>query len=90
MGLGPAGAVRLARKITIGEAQACGALALLISCAAAPVASGGCRHASELTLKLAIALWGEDRRLDDLRLRCSLCGSRQFEVRPKYDHGLGR
>ena len=41
-------------------------------------------------MMLAIALWGEDRRLDDLRLRCSLCGSRKIEVRPDYDNSPAR
>lgn len=77
-------------KITIGEARAGGASGFLVSCMGAPVASGGCRHASELTLMLAIALWGEDRRLDDLRLRCSLCGLRKVDVRPRYENQPGR
>lgn len=41
-------------------------------------------------MMLAIALWGDDRRLDDLRLRCSLCGSRKIEVRPDYDFSPAR
>ena len=77
-------------KITIGEARAAGADGLLLSCAGAPVSSGGCRHSSKVTMMLAIALWGEDRRLDDLRLRCSLCGSRKIEVRPDYDNSPAR
>jgi hypothetical protein len=56
----------------------------------APIVSGGCRHSSELTMMLAVALWGEGRRLDDLGLRCSLCGSRKIEVRPCYDNAPGR
>lgn len=55
-------------KITIGEARECGADGFLVRCVSAPIASGGCRHSSELTAMLAVALWGEDRRLDDLRL----------------------
>lgn len=77
-------------KITIGEARAGGAESFLVSCMGAPVASGGCRHSSEITAMLAVALWGEDRRLDDLRLRCSLCGSRKIEVRPNYENQPGR
>lgn len=73
-------------KITIGEARACGAVGLTAYCAGAPVASGGCRHSSQITILLAIALWGEERRLDDLRLRCSVCGSRKIEVRPNYQN----
>jgi len=77
-------------KITIGEARACGAHGLIVSCVGAPIASGGCRHSSEMTMMLAIALWDEGRRLDDLRLRCSLCGSVKVEVRPSYDNRPGR
>lgn len=35
-------------------------------------------------MMLAVALWGEGQRLDDLRLRCSLCGSTKIDVRPNY------
>lgn len=71
-------------KITLGEVRECGAIGLTASCVGAPVMSGGCRHSSKLTVIQAIALWGEDRRLDDLSLRCSVCGSRQVDVRPIY------
>lgn len=77
-------------KIAISEARAGGAESFLVSCMGAPVASGGCRHSSEITAMLAVALWGEDRRLDDLRLRCSLCDSRKVEVRPNYQNQPGR
>ncbi len=72
-------------KITIGEARACGAVGFLVSCMGAPIDSGGCRHASEITMMLAIALWGERRRLDDVRLCCSLCGSARADLRPHYE-----
>lgn len=45
----------------------------------------GCRHASEITMMLAVALWGDRRQLDDVRLRCSLCGSTRVELRPHYE-----
>lgn len=80
----------MGRKITIGQARASGADALLICCAGAPSASGDCRHSSEVTMLLAIALWGETKRLDDLKLRCSLCGSRQVDVRPDYPYRPSR
>lgn len=85
--MGSSGETTLGIKITIGEARAAGAIALSASCVGAPVSSGGCRHSSQLTLMLALALWGEDRRLDDLNLRCSVCGSRKVEVRPEYGNG---
>lgn len=88
--MGSRGDAIMGIKITIGEARACGASGFLVSCMGAPVASGGCRHASALSMMLAIALWGEDRRLDDLRLRCSLCGSRKVDVRPRYENQPGR
>jgi hypothetical protein len=71
-------------KITIGEARESGADGLTLYCAGAPVAAGECRHSSEVTMMLAIALWGAAARLDDLRLRCSLCGSRKIDVRPHF------
>lgn len=80
----------MGRKITIGQARESGADGLSISCAGAPAASGGCRHSSQVTMLLAIALWGEARRLDDLKLRCSLCGSRAVDVRPDYPYRPSR
>ncbi|ANP46745.1 hypothetical protein ATE48_12880 [Candidatus Viadribacter manganicus] len=80
----------MGHKITIGEARSGGADGLIVNCIAAPTRIGGCRHSSTLTMMLAIALWGEDRRLDDLRLRCSCCGSRRIEIRPDYDNRPGR
>lgn len=80
----------MGNKITIGEARACGAEGLLLSCAGAPVSSGGCRHSSKVTMLLAVALWGEHRRLNDLSLRCSLCGSRNIDVRPDYNASPAR
>ena len=71
-------------KITIEEARESGAVGLILSCAGAPAASGGCRHFSKMTMMLALALWGPEARLDDLRLCCSLCGSRTIDVRPDY------
>lgn len=88
--MGSSGETTLGHKITIGEARACGAAGFLVSCMGAPIGSGGCRHASEFTVMLAVVLWGEGRRLDDLRLRCSLCGSRKVEVRPCYELAPGQ
>jgi hypothetical protein len=38
-------------------------------------------------MMLALALWGAAARLDDLRLRCSVCGSRKIDVRPSFPVG---
>lgn len=83
--MGSSGETSVGSKITIGEARACGAAGFLVNCMGAPIASGGCRHASEITMMLAVALWGDRRQLDDVRLRCSLCGSTRVELRPHYE-----
>ena len=88
--MGSSGETTVGSKITIGEARAAGADSLLVSCAGAPVASGGCLHKSKIALMLAIGLWGEHRRLDDIRFKCSKCGSRQVDVRPFYPPSAGR
>ena len=73
-------------KITIGEAREGGAESLLISCEGSPATTGGCRRSVELTIMHAIALWGRDKRLDELPLYCAGCGSRKVEVRPHYPY----
>jgi hypothetical protein len=68
-------------KITIGRAREQGSLTLTIYCLNHAAHYGGCYHSSDMTLMLALGLWGEDRRLDELPLRCSVCGSRKVDVR---------
>lgn len=72
------------RKITLAQAREAGCLTLLVACAGAPITGPGCHHSSEVTVMLALTLWGERRRLDELPLKCSLCGSRVVDVRPNF------
>lgn len=80
----------MGRKITLGEAREQEPRAyLVIYCAGAPVSAPGCHYAGEMSLRHAINLWGPDRRLDELPLRCSRCGSRKVDVRVDYPRGTG-
>lgn len=74
-------------KITIGQARASGAVGLLLYCANYFETPGGCRHQSDMTMLLAVALFGEDKRLDDLPFKCSVCGAREVNVRPWFESG---
>lgn len=38
-----------------------------------------CRHKALIPINEAIARWGEDRRMDDLPVRCSKCGAPRFD-----------
>lgn len=73
-------------KITIGQARDSGAVGVLFYCANYFETPGGCGHSSNMTMLLAIALWGPDVRLDDLKLKCSKCGSREVDVRPWFEN----
>lgn len=75
----------MGKKITIGEARESGAVSIIVYCAGSPATAGGCTRTVELTLMHAIALWGAERRLDDILLYCSACGSRSVDVRPRYE-----
>jgi hypothetical protein len=68
-------------KITIGEAREAGCAGISMYCLNH---ARGCWHRSSMTMMLAIALWGPDKRLDDLPLKCSSCGAREVDVRPDY------
>ena len=76
-------------KITIGAARASGAVGLLLYCANYFEKPGGCRHASTMTMLLAVALFGEDKRLDELPFKCSVCGWREVNVRPQFASARG-
>ena len=74
-------------KITIGEARASGADAISIYCMNHAVQYGGCFHKSQMTMMLALALWGPDKPFDELRFKCSACGSTKVDVRPRFIPG---
>ncbi|HEX8903088.1 hypothetical protein [Vitreimonas sp.] len=77
-------------KITLAQARRQNRYAyLVVKCASTPAQFGGCHHSGEMSLLHAIVLWGEDRCLDDLPLRCSRCGSRKVEVRADHPRGEG-
>ncbi len=74
------------KKITLGEARASGADGILVSCERDADTAGGCRRQVQLTMMHALTLWGPEKRIDELALYCSDCGSRVVEVRPHYPH----
>jgi hypothetical protein len=77
-------------KITLAQARAQQRYSwLVIYCASTPAQAAGCHHASQMSLLHAIVLWGEDRRLDELPLKCSRCGSRKVDVRVDHPRGVG-
>lgn len=78
------------RKITLGEARDAEPHSyLIIYCASTPATGAGCHHAGQMSLIHALTLWGPDRRLDELPLKCSRCGSRKVDVRTDYPRGTG-
>ena len=77
-------------KITLAQARAQQRTSwLVIYCASTPAQAAGCHHSGEMSLLHAIVLWGEDRRLDELPLKCSRCGSRKVDVRIDHPRGVG-
>src|SRR5262245_27892943 len=69
------------RKVSLATVRQTGSARLIFYCMNHAAQYGGCFHSGEMTVMLAIALWGADRRLDELPLRCSACGSRNVDVR---------
>lgn len=72
------------QKITLAEVVESGAEGLLIACMNHCVGHGGCWHGVRFDLGIAIGLWGDGRRLDELPFRCGRCGSRNVDVRGEY------
>jgi hypothetical protein len=66
--------------ITIKQAQEQGSLRLVLSCSRPDVRPGGalCGQVGKVDIELAVASWGGERPLDQIRARCSRCGSRDF------------
>jgi hypothetical protein len=76
-----------ARKITLGDARDGSAEALAVYCDKAVVGGEGCRHSARLALGPLVERFGPARRLDELPLRCAVCGALGPDVRPVYPSG---
>ncbi|UPT61506.1 MAG: hypothetical protein M0D54_13900 [Hyphomonadaceae bacterium JAD_PAG50586_4] len=77
-------------KITLAQVRQQNRYAyLVIHCASTPAQDGGCHHTGEMSLLHAIVLWGEDKKLDELPLRCSKCGARKVDVRSDHPRNEG-
>jgi ribosomal protein S27AE len=66
--------------ITIKQAYEQGSLRLVFTCARPDVRPGGalCGQVGKIDIEIALASWGGERRLDQIRARCSRCGSAAF------------
>lgn len=68
-------------EITIKQAYEQGSLRFSFSCRR-PIAregwNGWCNHIGKVGIQTAMRRWGEDCRLDQMRARCSKCGSSEF------------
>lgn len=88
--------MRSVRKITIAQAVKQGDVTLEIWCVGpgqrVPYGGGAnvCGHHAEMKINKAIELFGAERSLSDLPLRCSVCGSREVDTRAKPSTQLGR
>ena len=71
-------------KITLGAARDSGVVALMLCCEARRDGGAPCHHGGELRLRDAIARWGEGLRLDQVPARCTACGARDVDVRPRW------
>jgi hypothetical protein len=79
---------RVGIKITLAQARDQHEYGwLVIRCEAVPPGADGCHHAGKMSLLHAITLWGPDRRLDELPLKCSHCGSRKVDVDTAWPRG---
>ena len=80
-------------EITIKQACEQGSLRLTFSCSRPNVRPGGqvCGQAGEVDIQIAIATWGEGRRLNEIPAYCSRCGSKDFvSVRGQPPGRLGK
>jgi len=66
--------------ITLKQAFEQGTLKLVFSCSRPDVRPSDalCNQRGEVSIQVAIGTWGEERRLDQIRARCSRCGSADF------------
>ncbi|MFZ2030080.1 MAG: hypothetical protein WAU68_07225 [Vitreimonas sp.] len=67
-------------EITIKQAFEQGSTRLNFTCYRPDVRPGGavCGQTGSIEIELALATWGEGRRLDEFPLYCSRCGSKDF------------
>jgi len=88
--------MRPVRKITIAQAVRQGDTELEIWCVAPGKGAnygGGpnvCGHHSEMHITRAIELFGGETSLSDLRVRCTVCGGREFDARTHRTRQLGQ
>jgi hypothetical protein len=76
-------------KITLAQGARQGDTTLIIYCETLipdrPAPYGGgpnvCGHKHEMPMADAIALFGEKTRYDELPIRCSVCGGRDYTAR---------
>lgn len=78
---------------TLGRLQADGDTILTFDCAEdprPPVPGGaGCYHRGEMPLADAIARWGADAQIQNVRVVCAKCGSRKIDIRSSAPRGPG-
>ena len=88
--------MRRVRKISIAQSVRQGDTELEIWCVGpgkgAPYGGGPnvCGHRGEMHITRAIELFGADTSLSDLRVRCTVCGSREFDARTARTRELGK
>jgi DNA-directed RNA polymerase subunit RPC12/RpoP len=49
-----------------------------------------CGRSAAVAVELAIARWGPEATLDDVRGRCTACGSREVETHPDWRRAKGQ
>jgi hypothetical protein len=81
--------MRIVRKISIAQAVRQGDTELELWCVGpgdrAPYGGGPnvCGHHTVMHIKRAVELFGEAASLSNLRVRCTVCGSREFDARTR-------
>jgi hypothetical protein len=76
------------RKIRLAEVDH-NATRLTFWCSGQRAGGVICTHHGSMSLEEAWRRWPGDRRLDELGLVRSICGSREIDVRPGYAVGAG-
>lgn len=73
----------MGRKISLAQARRQQDTRLIIYCMSLGTY---CHHTGHMDLDLAISKFGPEKRLDDIRFRCTRCGRAETDVRS--DHPL--
>lgn len=88
--------MRAVRKITIAQAVRQGDTELELWCVGpgdrVPYGGGPnvCGHHADMHITRAIELFGEQTSLSELRVRCTVCGSREFDARTARTRESGK